>query len=72
MHNLVQVRCPFEFGECVNVVGSYRCHCEGVVDETTGNCVGRSAIDPPLEPVPVADDGKQFQNIDTYAYINIT
>ena len=46
------------------MVGSYRCHCDGNVDEQTGNCVPGSQIattELPFKPVTVADDGKQLK-----------
>lgn len=46
------------------MVGSYRCHCDGNVDEQTGNCVPGGQIattELPFEPVTVADDGKRLK-----------
>lgn len=38
-NDLPKVSCGF--GNCVNVIGTYRCHCDGDVDQNTGNCLDR-------------------------------
>ncbi|CAB4030032.1 ---NA---, partial [Paramuricea clavata] len=47
------------FGECVNVVGRYRCHCTGDVNTQSGACVPPTTFDNLLQAVPeAADDDK--------------
>ena len=59
--NLGGARVNCGFGDCVNVDGSYVCHCKGDVS-SDGTCVGFTTTQSPeerLENVPEgADDGE--------------